>query len=191
MGMFDYIKCDYPLPLTDEIKGALPDEDWSEISFQTKSLDCALETYTIEEDGQIYVERVDRYIDEKGIMIENPVGIEKTEWTGRLLFYFDFFQEEHDLWIEFEALVWKGDIKEIKLYAFRKVDNKDRLEVQKKFADAAESREKKHQKWWWNLFKMWRLMVRVPLFLVRWTLGAIVRFTWKLERWLTGNTLWL
>jgi hypothetical protein len=79
MGMFDYIKCDYPLPLTDEIREALPDEDWSEITFQTKSLDCYLETYTIEEDGQIYAERKDRYIDEKGAFQEKEIGIEKVE----------------------------------------------------------------------------------------------------------------
>ena len=140
--MFDYIKCDYPLPLTDDIREALPDEDWSEITFQTKSLDCFLETYTIEEDGQIYAERKDRYIDEEGVFQEKEIGIEKVEYTGQLLFYFDFLQEDHDLWIEFKALVWKGDIKEIELYAFRKMDNTARLETQEKFQEAAEKGNK-------------------------------------------------
>ncbi len=43
--MFDYLKCEYPLPLTDEIKEQLPDENWAEINFQTKSLDCYLEIH--------------------------------------------------------------------------------------------------------------------------------------------------
>ncbi len=188
MGMFDYIKCEYPLPLTEEIKAALPDQDWSEINFQTKSLDCVLENHTIEDDGQIYVERMDRYIDEKGQLQEKEIGIEKLEWTGQLLFYFDFFQEEHDLWIEFKALVWKGDIKEIELYAFRRVDNTHRLETQQKFAESAEKRDEKQKKWWWKPFKAWCFIVRLPLSVIRWMFGLFVRFTWKIERWLTGGS---
>ena len=183
--MFDYIKCEYPLPLTDEIKEALPDQDWSEINFQTKSFDCTLENHTIEDDGQIYAERLDRYIDEEGELQEKEIGIEKLEWTGELLFYFDFFQEEHDLWIEFKALVWKGDIKEIELYAFRKIDNTSRLETQKKFTEAAEKTQEKYEKWWWRPLKVWRSIVRFPMFLIRWCLGLIVKFTWKLEKWFT------
>ena len=186
--MFDYIKCDYPLPLTDEVKEKLPNEDWSEITFQTKSLDCFLETYTIEEDGQIYAERKDRYIDEKGAFQEKEIGIEKVEYTGQLLFYFDFLQEDHDLWIEFKALVWKGDIKEIELYAFRKMDNTARLETQKKFQEAAEKSEQKYKKWWWKPFKLWCYIVKIPLFAIRWLFGLFVRFTWTLERWFTGGT---
>jgi len=186
--MFDYIKCDYPLPLTDEIKEALPEQDWSEINFQTKSLDCYLETYTIEDDGQIYVEKKDRYIDEKGELQEKTIGIEKSDWTGQLLFYFDFFQEEHDLWIEFKGLVWKGDLRQIELYAFRKVDNKNRIETQEKFKEAADKTKEKESKWWWKFFKLWCFLVRGPLFIIRWTFGLFVRFTWKIERWLTGGT---
>jgi hypothetical protein len=44
MGMFDYIVCEYPLP-----DGADP----SKFEFQSKDLDCALDTYTISKDGKL------------------------------------------------------------------------------------------------------------------------------------------
>ena len=111
--MFDYIKCDYPLPLTEEIKRDLPKEDWPEVNFQTKSLGCFLENHSIEEDGQIYAERVRRELSENNEVVEINEGIEKLDWSGELFFYFDFVKEEHDILIEFKALVWKGDLKEI------------------------------------------------------------------------------
>ena len=186
--MFDYLKCEYPLPLTDEIKEQFPDENWAEINFQTKSLDCYLENYTIEDDGQIYAERKDRFIDEKGQMQEKELGIEKIDWTGQLNFYFDFCTEEYDYWVEFKALVWKGDLKQIEVFDFHKKDSKARLETHEKFKEAAEKTRIKQSKWWWKSFKFWCALVRLPLFVLRWVLGLIVKFTWKLERWLTGGT---
>lgn len=189
MGMFDYVKCDYPLPISEEIKNDLPEQEWSDISFQTKSLDCSLETHVIEDDGQIYVERIDRYIDEKGALQENKTGIEKLEWTGELLFYFDFFKENEDIWIEFKALIWKGELKDIELLHYKKVDNSDRIKIQKELEEKIKQSENKPKNWWWKPLKVWCWVIRVPLFMIRWVLGCIVRFSWKLERWLTGGTL--
>jgi hypothetical protein len=44
MGMFDEIRCEYPLP------GDAP-ADAADLDFQTKDLDCLLEKYTITKDG--------------------------------------------------------------------------------------------------------------------------------------------
>jgi hypothetical protein len=44
MGMFDSIRCEYPLP------GDAP-ANAAELEFQTKDLDCLLETFTITKDG--------------------------------------------------------------------------------------------------------------------------------------------
>jgi hypothetical protein len=44
MGMFDSIRCEYPLP-------GDPPADAAELEFQTKDLDCLLETFTITKDG--------------------------------------------------------------------------------------------------------------------------------------------
>lgn len=47
MGMFDYIKCKYPLP------GTKPHFVTSDSSFQTKDLECMMDSYEITEDGRI------------------------------------------------------------------------------------------------------------------------------------------
>jgi hypothetical protein len=186
--MFDYLKCDYPLPLTSEVREELPSQNWSEIAFQTKSFESYLNNYTIEDDGQIYVEKLDRFLNEKGEVQENSRGIERVEWTGELYFYFDFLKEEHDIWIEFKALVWKGELKEIELLTFKKTDNEPRIETQKKFEDALIKRDIKHKKWWWGPFKVWCSLVRAFLFVIRWAFGWAVRASWKLERVLTGGS---
>lgn len=49
MGMFDYVNCEYPLPGEPVLESAR--------QFQTKDLECALDTYTITEDGQLEVLR--------------------------------------------------------------------------------------------------------------------------------------
>lgn len=42
MGMYDHIRCEYPLP-----------EGWQDRTFQSKSLDCAMDDYTITADGRL------------------------------------------------------------------------------------------------------------------------------------------
>lgn len=56
MGMFDYIKCDYPLP------GVLPVfGDDGEFTFQTKDLECGMREYLIDKDGNLRAENVINY----------------------------------------------------------------------------------------------------------------------------------
>lgn len=45
MGMFDHVICKYPLP------GDIP--EWAKTNFQTKDLDCVLDTIEITEDGRL------------------------------------------------------------------------------------------------------------------------------------------
>ena len=187
--MFDYLKCEYELPLTEEIKEELPQQDWAEVNFQTKSLDCAMDEISIEDDGQIYIKQYKRYFDEKGQMVEKDTGIEKMDWSGELRFYFDFVKDEYDIWLEFKALVWKGELKEIELLSYQKIDNEHRIELQQEIEKKLKESEAKKETWWWKPFKIWCSIVRIPLFVARWSLGLLVRLTWKIERWLTGNTL--
>lgn len=48
MGMFDYVKCDFDMPIE------VPDE---EFPFQTKDLECELDYYWIKKDGTLWAER--------------------------------------------------------------------------------------------------------------------------------------
>ena len=50
MGMFDYLRCEMPLPDSDDYTAAGGDG-----VFQTKSLNCAMEDVTIKADGTIHM----------------------------------------------------------------------------------------------------------------------------------------
>ena len=138
--MFDYIFCDYPLPLPEEAKelkveftkGVKSSIDWSKFEFQTKDFGGLLDKYTIEEDGQIYVEKIEREVieHENGTaeITEKDMGIEKVEYTGEVVFYNLHLDEKNDYWIEFKALFWKGDLKEMELLNWEKKDNAERKE---------------------------------------------------------------
>ena len=45
MGMFDYIRCDYPLPSDPPVDAT--------INFQTKDFDCLMQQYVITADGKL------------------------------------------------------------------------------------------------------------------------------------------
>ena len=54
MGMFDDIVCKYPLPFPEDTKGYIPN------GFQTKDLDCGLDSYEIREDGTLWLRECER-----------------------------------------------------------------------------------------------------------------------------------
>jgi hypothetical protein len=53
MGMFDTIKCEVTLPITKKIAKNFKDKNWTEVSFQTKDLDCILSTYIIKKNNTL------------------------------------------------------------------------------------------------------------------------------------------
>jgi hypothetical protein len=191
-AMFDYVKCSYVLPLSEEASKKIGPQDWEEIDFQTKSFpDAFMDVYSIEEDGQIYKENIDRELvtcGEKCEIKEKNMGIEKVDWTGELVFYYDFLKDDCDYWIEFRALIWKGELKEVEMLYLKELENESRIGMAKEMAKKLTSRVEREARWWWRFFIAWRLIVRFPLGTIRWCSGLISRFTWKIERWLTGGS---
>ena len=185
--MFDYIFCDYTLPLpeeakqlkTDFSKGVKAPIDWSKFEFQTKNFDGLLDKYTIEEDGQIYVEKMNRELveHENGEieMIEKDTGIEKVEYTGEIVFYNMHLDEKDDYWIEFKTLFWKGDLKEIELLNWEKKDNTERKEhveiFSKKMKKAIKNQDTLSYK-----FKMKYNLI------VRFIFGYFVKICWFMQK---------
>jgi len=58
MGMFDYLKIDYPLPIESYVpRKYVPHilAAFSQDEFQTKDMDCVLDRYYIDNAGRIYV----------------------------------------------------------------------------------------------------------------------------------------
>ena len=188
MGMFDYVKCDYPLPVSEEFSELSSPPNWPEIEFQTKSLFNSLEVYTIEEDGQIYKEEVERDFvsNEKGVLTldETVKGIIKVEYTGEIDFYHLHAEGDYDYWIEFRALVWKGELKELWLKEFHKESNLRRKEVEAQVEELLKQSEKEKKREQKLSRKVLVYLVRNLMFLIRWPISKIVTLTWKIERWL-------
>jgi len=148
MGMYDIIKCKYPLPI---------DLDLFEEEFQTKDLDNLLDNYTINEKGELILHAVEY----KFVPEEERLYYGKPEWDKNFLFqlcgaykavstedkfidftgtinfysnlsnenlYFINFNErtvndkpvDSYSWIEFSAKFENGVVQEIKLVEYRR-----------------------------------------------------------------------
>jgi len=97
MGMFDYVKCDYPLP---DIEVA---EKWNidlkSVSFQTKDMDNCLEEYIIKNDGELYIVKNEyKWVDDDNSFLKGYCEVVsseevKAEYHGMM----NFYHYEHDL----------------------------------------------------------------------------------------------
>ncbi|MAF25632.1 hypothetical protein CL634_08700 [bacterium] len=187
MGMFDYVYCEHPLPLPEEVKdfkadfkeGVEAPLDWSKFEFQSKDFAGLLEKYTIEEDGQIYKEIIEREIvgNESDFpdIIEKSGGIEKVEHTGEVYFYGLHMDKKYDHWIEFKALFWKGDLKEIYLEEYKKEDNSRRVASQEKILKTVKEAQKKQSRWSQRIKSYYNLIVRFIA-------GCGIKLFWVLQR---------
>ena len=116
MGMYDTVICKYPLPMPDDPKGYAGSED-----FQTKHLDCGLDTYEIAVNGQLSVhKREGNYIegDKEAKGLFDKIGRYEVTRT----------------WID-------GILDEIKLIGFEATDNAERKKKDKEF-------DKKLKEWY-------------------------------------------
>lgn len=154
--MYDTIVCKYPLPIPDDPKGYTGSDD-----FQTKDLDLSLSTYTIDENGQLFVHRfegewepgnkdADSFIGKLGYFKTTKKWLEQLNTTITVVFY-DYQQSnntDYDYFIEYEAVFVNGKITSVKLIEFTATHNAER-----KIKDAEfNERLKKHH----EFIKTWR-----------------------------------
>ena len=149
MGMFDTVICKYPLPMPSDPKGYSGSED-----FQTKHLDCGLDTYEIAANGQLSVhKREGKYIegDKEAKGLFEKIGryeITKT-WvepvydtlTMEMYDYEQSDKSEYDYFIQYEVVFIDGILDEIKLIGFEATDNAERKKKDKEF-------DKKLKEWY-------------------------------------------
>ena len=186
MGLFDYVKSEHKLPLPQEALDDLRDTDWEEVEFQTKSFDWpALDAYEISEEGSIYKETYDRT--GEGLLDRTSTGIEKVDYTGELIFYADLMSKEWDYWIEFKALFFKGELKEIELKELEKKDPKERLEMEKLIEKNFSKFVRQRNSCWRKVLTVVMFPVRLLLAITKWLLGLAVKLIWKAERHLRQN----
>ena len=141
MGMFDTVICKYPLPMPSDPKGYSGSED-----FQTKHLDCGLDTYEIAANGQLSVhKREGKYIegDKEAKGLFEKMGryeITKT-WvepvydtlTMEMYDYEQSDKSEYDYFIQYEVVFIDGIVDEIKLIVFEATDNAERKKRDEEF----------------------------------------------------------
>jgi len=191
------IICEHKLPIpTDKLEE--DDEllfslvEWDELEFHSfnygdSTIVEMIESrkITISDDGQIYEHLLkEKYSEEDGLLklelIED--GIEKQDYTGEIIFGTLFKGKKHDYWIDFKALFWKGDMKEVELSSYEKNSNELRLETKKKIMAAVEEMSKPPKKG--NLFIRclgWALYAFVfPFYFI---FSRIYIFLAKLESW--------
>ena len=149
MGLFDEIICEYPLPLPEDLKGY----SGSKI-FQTKDLDCCMQSYKIDKDGYLHIEKFERewepgnedsksFIGKLGHFKTIKKWFEQLNTTTTIVFY-DYQHSEntdYDYLIEYEIIFVDGKATSVKLIEFEATENAER-----KKRDA--ERKEKHRIWY-------------------------------------------
>ena len=148
--MYDTIVCEYPLPMPDDPKGYTGSDD-----FQTKDFDQSLATYTIDENGQLFIHRFegewepgnkdsDSFIGKLGYFKTTKIWQEQLNTTTTIVFY-DYIHSEntdYDYLIEYEAVFVVGKMTSVKLTEFTATHNAER----KKKDEEYEIRLQEHRK---------------------------------------------
>jgi len=83
MGMFDYVVCEYELPLPKNCK-ELENLEWNKLAFQSKTMNCLMDDYRINKQGKLMVRagRTDFFDDHTQILEEV-----ESNYHGELEFY--------------------------------------------------------------------------------------------------------
>jgi hypothetical protein len=162
MGMYDSIDCQYPLPMPDDPKGYT-----GSFGFQTKDLECALDIYIIDKDGQLSLERRETewvggdpngksFLEKSGHLRTIKTWLEPLNDTRTIQFYdyVDSNNTDHDYWIVYEAFFADGKIKCVELINFEARPNSERkkkdIEFRKKMQEWDEFRKTRRYKYLFN-----------------------------------------
>ena len=193
------ITCEYVLPFSGQLDGLEKTPDWSQFEFLTASLPYSFENFTISEDGYLYrdtyelvevpqEEKKENNLPDMPVLRREENGIEKMDYTGEIDFFGLLMNKKSDYWIEFKALFWKGDLKELTLENLEERNNSRRFETQEKIHEELKSINERKKKWWhkYKLSIWYGRVIRVSFFLFKWFFAWILRCLQRLEMWLLG-----
>ena len=193
MGMYDDIVCKYPLPLPEDTKGYIAE------SFQTKDLDCGLDSYEIREDGTLWLRECEReHIagDPNGKTFLEKFGIVKEikHWwthvkTTKTIRMYDYQNNDggvYDYWVEFEVVFIDGVIDKIKPIKFEINDNTKRKELHKQHVEELKKQKVIESTMFYRLIiKPYNKIIRFICRLIYKFGSFLIAKVWKLERILT------
>lgn len=170
MGMFDDIKCEYPLPQPEEPKGFT-----GEIYFQTKDLECCLDKYQIREDGTLWIQTVEyeypENVDNEDLSwgdIKLDIKEKMSRWdpvkTTRSINMHSAIDGdgEYDYWIVYEVTFLDGKVIKTDLIKFEARPN----------AERKRQKEEDIKKW-----KTWLEYTKTKRYrYIRWPYQEVVKF---------------
>jgi hypothetical protein len=176
MGMFDSIRCDYPLPLPLEVIDIMPDVYDNE--FQTKDFDNTLELYILNEDGDLlYRKRQYHWVDDDSAFLKGYMDVTKEEivpydFHGVVNFYcYETVRDEEankkatDISIDYLAKFTNGRLENIEILSYEINDATERLDnLQKSMVEFARKAKLWHNKYFFNTkfyrFIKWKIIIK-------------------------------
>jgi len=156
MGMFDYVVCEYELPLPKNCK-ELENLEWNKLAFQSKTMNCLMDDYRISKQGKLMVRagRTDFFDDHTQILEEV-----ESNYHGELEFYTYELRDKYDYTVSFLAKFSGGNLDDIKLKEFEKHSNNERKRYQAEY-DAERERYNQLTKSWW--FPVYKNLYKTPI----------------------------
>jgi hypothetical protein len=160
--MFDYLYCKKELPLCGAVKDLKI--NWKKVDFQTKDLDCIMDTYEITAAGQLKVRHARWRLpdDEDGVKKPNPRP-KNVNYTGSINFYTNVYSdtkynslewgeitdeiieecEALEYWVEFVAIFHNGKLEALEWFKTDIHPVKEQLINQKKWNEERMEKESK------------------------------------------------
>jgi hypothetical protein len=104
MGMFDWVRCEYPLPI----------KETNKVIYQTKSMLNNLDSFIIKEDGKLY----HISFDDEGVVSDDTAKFYEN-FTGELLFYGHLDDATSSGWVEYSSYFIRGVLKIITVIEYK------------------------------------------------------------------------
>ena len=158
MGLFDFVKCDWTLPVVDLSKAQITQEQIQTASYQTKDLDCRMGDYTIFNNGFVGVLRFQKtsyvvdeghflggYVDEEGPYIDFVSVPEK--FSMHCYFQTD---GDADAYLEWSVTTDTKKIKEITAKMVNLIPNEQRKKLRQEMMETAQKQQIRQQKFYYK-----------------------------------------
>ena len=171
--MFDYVICEYDLPLPKDCK-ELADIKWNEFAFQSKNMNCLMDDYRITKKGKLLVRE-----SRPDFFDKPPKDLPEVEssYHGEMNFYAYEQRNKYDYSVSFNAKFSYGKLDAIELTEFEKHSNEKRKKYQAEFEEERNRFKKLTQSWW---FPIYDTLYKKPV-------RQISRYTYKLLQNLISN----
>lgn len=186
MGLYDTIKCEYPLPKPLDLM-ELSTFDFNNIDYQTKSLHKGMSQYVIRESGILYQLEVINVLNGDNKISETSTWI-KSNFSGNIVFYtiIDSDKLNNDYWVEYEVIFSGGSLTNIFITKFNPRDNFSRIKRETEFSKIYAEREALWDKWYMKyLYSHYDRLVVSFFNKFRSACSNISDLSKKLEMWMT------